>query len=411
LASLGALHKTFLLIASSFYLRGLINCNGSVGVNEFDKFPAVSVIIPVRNEERVIEKLFHALSRLIYPQERLEIIFMDDSSTDATGKLIKKYIDDNSQRDIKLITSKQPQSRGKSALLNQGSGLAKNEFLAFYDADTFMAPDSLSRLITVLHKDQKVDIAMGVSLPFCRTTSLLTQLNYVETIYYNWVLLPGQCQLYATIFPSGRNYVARKKSIEEAGGWNENSVGECYELGLRMLKVKRADIRIIPEARSEEVIPENFHAWFSQRIRWNRLNLDATSSFFVEFKDFFKCGSWLKALPNLANHAWDSSFIILFYTILLTGIFVKPGVVFWVIFVSMALVYMLIYSIGYLIALIRQSKVTMTDICRIPLMWLVYQQMIFLSICCAVFLKITRGAMTGRERTEKTMPERGSCRL
>jgi len=391
-------------------LRRPINRNGSAGTNEAGKLPAVSVIIPVRNEEKVIKKLFHALSQLIYPKELLEIIFMDDNSTDATGELIRKYIDENRERDIKLITSKQPQNQGKSALLNRGLELSKNEILAFYDADTFMAPDSLSRLTVILREDPGADIAMGVSLPFCRTTNLLTQLNYIETIYYNRVLLPGQCQLYATIFPSGRNYAARKKSVEKAGGWNENSVGECYELGLRMLKVKKADIRIIPDARAEEVIPENFHDWFSQRVRWNRLNLDTTSGFFVEFKDFLKCGNWLKALPNLANHVWDSLFIVLFYTILLTGIFVKPGVVFWTIFISTALVYMLIYSIGYLMALIRQAEITMADICRIPFMWLIYQQMIFLSICCAVFLKITRGTMTGRDRTEKIIPERKSCR-
>lgn len=61
-----------------------------------DKYPTVSILIPAHNEELVIENTLQAMLRLNYPQEKLEIIVINDNSSDQTGAIIDRYAQENS---------------------------------------------------------------------------------------------------------------------------------------------------------------------------------------------------------------------------------------------------------------------------------------------------------------------------
>ncbi len=104
--------------------------------------PKVSVCIPARNEETNIRRCVEAVLRQDYPN--LEIIVLDDRSTDSTLTLLKEI----ASRDSRLLPisgSDLPEGwAGKPHALYQASAVAKGEWLCFVDADTFLEPNALS---------------------------------------------------------------------------------------------------------------------------------------------------------------------------------------------------------------------------------------------------------------------------
>lgn len=104
--------------------------------------PKVSVCIPARNEETNIRRCVEAVLRQDYPN--LEVIVLDDRSTDSTLTLLKEIASHDS-RLLPISGSDLPEGwAGKPHALYQASAAAKGEWLCFVDADTFLAPNALS---------------------------------------------------------------------------------------------------------------------------------------------------------------------------------------------------------------------------------------------------------------------------
>ena len=112
-----------------------------------DPAPLVSVIIPARDEEKNMGKCLLSLTEQDYPQ--MEIIAVDDNSTDKTGEIIEGF--QKKDRRVKLVKGKElpPGWRGKNFAIYQGIQQAGGEYLLFVDADVWLAPQCLSQ--TVCH--------------------------------------------------------------------------------------------------------------------------------------------------------------------------------------------------------------------------------------------------------------------
>jgi glycosyltransferase involved in cell wall biosynthesis len=105
--------------------------------------PRVSVIIPARNEERIIERTMRAMLAQTY--EALEVIVVDDRSTDSTGDILRALAD---PRLIVVHGAEPPPGwLGKPWALSQGSGRATGELLLFVDADVIYAPDAIAAAV------------------------------------------------------------------------------------------------------------------------------------------------------------------------------------------------------------------------------------------------------------------------
>jgi len=110
----------------------------STGFLPEENYPSVSVVIPVRNRPEEIRDCLTSLVALDYPGEKLEIIVVDDGSTDNTGEAAAAF-------KVKLIRF--PASRGPSACRNAGAGVAKGEILAFLDSDCRASRGWLKELV------------------------------------------------------------------------------------------------------------------------------------------------------------------------------------------------------------------------------------------------------------------------
>ena len=114
--------------------------------------PKVSVIVPVHNEDAAVEECITSLLALDYPRENLELLFVDNASTDATADVLARYKDE-----IRIV--REPK-RGPAAARNCGLRAAKHGIIAFTDADCVVAKDWLRRLVTPL-QDQTVGVVGG----------------------------------------------------------------------------------------------------------------------------------------------------------------------------------------------------------------------------------------------------------
>ncbi len=103
-------------------------------------YPLVSFIIPVHNEEEVIEEKICNCLALDYPEDRLQILVVSDGSTDATHAIVERYLN----RGVRLLVLER---RGKAHALNEGVQRAGGEILVLSDANSMLEPHSLSRLV------------------------------------------------------------------------------------------------------------------------------------------------------------------------------------------------------------------------------------------------------------------------
>ncbi|MCZ7585494.1 MAG: glycosyltransferase family 2 protein [Deltaproteobacteria bacterium] len=125
-------------------------------------FPFVSILIPARNEGIVIERTVQAMLALNYPKERLEILVIDDASTDDTPEVVEGIA--ARHRQVKLVRVPEGEGgKGKSRTLNVGLTHAVGDIIAVYDADNRPEPESLYYLVANLVEDQRLAAVLGKS--------------------------------------------------------------------------------------------------------------------------------------------------------------------------------------------------------------------------------------------------------
>ena len=124
--------------------------------------PAVSVIIPVINREKLITQTLESLKAQSYSQ--WETIIVDDGSTDATCKVTKRYINDDPR--FRLINKKSSQNKGQQASRNIGIREALGDFLIFLDSDDLLSSNCLESRIDFMRKNPELDFAVFPQLIF-----------------------------------------------------------------------------------------------------------------------------------------------------------------------------------------------------------------------------------------------------
>jgi cellulose synthase/poly-beta-1,6-N-acetylglucosamine synthase-like glycosyltransferase len=121
--------------------------------------PSVSLLIAAYNEAAVIgAKIQNALA-LDYPAQQLEIVVASDGSTDATGQVVRSFVDGKAAGRVRLLDF--PKNRGKVATLNDAVPRLAGEIVAFSDASSMLAPDSLRQLVQYF-ADPRVGGVSGV---------------------------------------------------------------------------------------------------------------------------------------------------------------------------------------------------------------------------------------------------------
>jgi glycosyltransferase involved in cell wall biosynthesis len=173
--------------------------------------PRVSVIIPARNEERIIERTVRAMLAQTY--ETLEVIVVDDRSNDSTGSILRALADPR----LIVVHGDEPPPGwlGKPWALSQGSGRATGELLLFVDADVIYAPDAIAAAVADFEK-------RGAGL-----VSFFPQFELRG--FWENVLMPNLAECVFSIFPLVLANRSRRPVLALGGGPGNLVSRETYD--------------------------------------------------------------------------------------------------------------------------------------------------------------------------------------
>ncbi len=227
--------------------------------------PFVSVIVPAKNEETVIEATVRSLCAMDYSEDgepRYEVIVVDDGSTDRTGEILRSL---TVVLPVKIVHTL-PGSVGKAAALNLGITRARGDLLAVCDADARVAPDFLARMVAALAGPHAGGVQSQRRL-YNAGQNLLTRIQDDEYRLFYHPLQRARRALGGMVSFSGNGLLLRRDALHDVGGWNEDALTEDIDLSLRF-HLAGYQIRYCEEAVVwEEAVP-TLPDLIRQRIRW-----------------------------------------------------------------------------------------------------------------------------------------------
>src|SRR6202163_1178159 len=251
--------------------------------------PPVSVLIPAYNEEEVIVYTINSVLESDYP--KLEVIVVDDGSTDGTGDML----DSEFGRHPAVRVIHQP-NRGKPAALSHALAEASNGIIVTIDADTSVEPAAISKLVRHFVNPRVGAVAGNVKVG--NRVSWLTRWQALEYVTSQNLEKRAFDLLNCIPVVPGALSAWRAEAIQEAGGFTADTVAEDTDL---TITIRRADWKIYyeEEAIGSTEAPESASALVRQRFRWTFGTLQA----FWKHRDTLgrsKYGTlgWI-ALPNM----------------------------------------------------------------------------------------------------------------
>ena len=231
-------------------------------------FPFVSVVVPVKNEEKVVGRLLKALLKLDYPSSRLEVVVVNDGSCDRTGVICRGFALGFGGR---LRVFDRAESSTKAAALNFGVCQARGDIIATFDADSVPERDVVRRAVGYF---SDVGVA-GVQGRVCSVNSgenMLTRFLSLEgAVQYEGYIRGKDC-LGLFVGLAGTCQFIRRGVLDAVGGWNERSLSEDVELSLRLVE-RGYVVRYAGDVRTWEESPNSVSGLVRQRARWYRGNI------------------------------------------------------------------------------------------------------------------------------------------
>jgi cellulose synthase/poly-beta-1,6-N-acetylglucosamine synthase-like glycosyltransferase len=223
------------------------------------EFPFVSVIIPAYNEEQTIEKTAKSVLNLNYPHDKIEMIMVNDGSTDRTQEIMQNIKEKFPRRDIRIISHK---NMGKAASMNKAIWRAKGAYFACLDADSFVEKSNLRKMIAMFQKDSGLAIvtpAMKVKEP--RTwLQKFQRLEYITTILFARIM--GHFDM--IYVAPGPFSVYKKGVVKKLGGFEKGNLTEDMEIAYRMQK-HHYKIRQCFDAYVHTIAPRNLRELYRKR--------------------------------------------------------------------------------------------------------------------------------------------------
>lgn len=365
------------------------------------RFPSVSILIPAHNEALVITDTLEAMCSLQYPVDLLEVIVINDHSSDQTGEIAEWYAKQYSF--IKVIHTKPPFSgKGKSSALNIGLKQAAGEVICVYDADNIPEPDAVYWLTLGLQNDGKAGVIVGKFRVNNANKNLLTRLINIETISFQWLAQAGRWFWFRMATIPGTNFAIRRSVLEALGGWDEQALSEDTELSFRVYHLGY-HIRFFPSAVTWEQEPESWRVWWKQRTRWARGNIYVITKFMLQFY-------------RLKNKKIMLDLFYFFFTYLLffCGVMTSHIILIINIWIDLHLTIgfasILLISIGFLLFIVEEllalhiekKQLTLKNGAIVILMYITYAQLWLLLVVYATFLELKRVILRQEVKWDKT---------
>jgi len=248
-------------------VKNLRRSRGKSGWKPFNEknLPTFSIVVPVKNEDRVIGRLLDALSKLSYPSDKREVIVVEDGSTDNTLDICKRFAKEQNL-DIKILHK--PISNGKPSALNYGFTHTKGQIIGIFDADNVPAHDALINVCEYF-EDSTVAAVQGRTLSINSEENRLTKfISYEEAVWCE-TYLRGKSVLDLFVHLNGSCQFIKRDVLKKLNGFDECALSEDMEVSARLAE-KGYKIKYAPNVRSWQESPADLKQLFRQRTRWFR---------------------------------------------------------------------------------------------------------------------------------------------
>ena len=233
-----------------------------------DTLPHVTVQLPIYNELYVVDRLIDAVCRLDYPKALLEIQVLDDS-TDETREIAALAVRRYAARGFDIVHLHRTDRRGfKAGALAAGLERARGDVIAIFDADFVPPPDFLQRTVPYL-ADPGVGMVQARWGHLNEGYSLLTRIQAI-LLDGHFVLEHGARHRAGCFFNfNGTAGLWRREAIEDAGGWQHDTLTEDLDLSYRAQLVGWRFV-FVPDLVAPAEVPVEMNAFKSQQHRWAR---------------------------------------------------------------------------------------------------------------------------------------------
>ena len=217
----------------------------------------VTVVVPAYNERDVIANSVRSIQASLHP--RVEIIVVDDGSTDGTAEVL----DTDEFADVRVVRQT---NGGKAKALDTGIREATHDIVVLIDGDTLLEPTTLTELIRPFADDRIGAVAGNAKVG--NRSSLVAKIQHVEYTIASAIERRAFDQLGVMLCVPGAVGAFRRQAVIEVGGVSSDTLAEDTDL---TLAVSRAGWRVAfaPTARAWTEVPSSMRGLFRQRLRWN----------------------------------------------------------------------------------------------------------------------------------------------
>ena len=226
----------------------------------------VTIQLPIYNEKYVVERLIDNIMQLDYPRDRFEVQILDDS-TDETVNIVAQKVEEYRRQGFHIEQVRRTDRKGfKAGALKEGMPLAKGEFIAIFDADFLPKRDFLQR--TLCHfNDEKTGVVQTRWEHLNENYSIITRLQALQlNVHFSIEQQGRQGGNYLRQF-NGTAGVWRRTAIDDAGGWEADTLTEDLDLSIRA-QLRGWKIVYLEEVGSPAELPAEMNGLKSQQFRW-----------------------------------------------------------------------------------------------------------------------------------------------
>ena len=228
--------------------------------------PKVTIQLPMYNEMYVAERIIETAAELNYPRDKFQIQVLDDS-TDETKDIIAKKVGEIAAQGIDIVHIHRLDRTGyKAGALDSAMGQVSGEFIAIFDADFIPDKDFLLKTIPYF-QNEKIGVVQTRWGHLNKTYSLLTELQAFGLNGHFAIEQGGRNAKGHYINFNGTAGVWRRACIEDAGGWEHDTITEDLDLSYRA-QMNGWEFKYLENVISPAELPITMSALKSQQHRW-----------------------------------------------------------------------------------------------------------------------------------------------
>jgi biofilm PGA synthesis N-glycosyltransferase PgaC len=263
-----------------------------------EEYPSVTVAVPCWNESNTLEGTLLSLLALDYPKDKLEIIVVDNNSTDNTLAIAEGYAEKYPGIIKVMLETKQ----GKHNAVNAALASSTSDLFGCLDADSFVMPQTLRTIVSYFDANKKV---MAVT-PCIHIRDPHTFIQRMQAIEYlmGVFLRKAFGQLDAIQVTPGPFSIFRREIFSEIGNYRKAHNTEDFEITLRMHK-HNLKIMNSHKALVYTIGPATAKGFFYQRLRWARGFLENS----LDYRELF----FKKKYGNFGMFTLPMAFMFVFY--------------------------------------------------------------------------------------------------